>query len=480
MAKSKSFFGLRRGSTKTLTFQVLDGQQITKDRVSEVRNPNTQLQRIQRVIMNTALRAYSGMYDIVNHSWEGVSYGGKTQQKFISANIKACRARLAAKGDLYKSEKAFVPVGLNYLAPNAYVVSKGSLPSIQYACASMLYFEGGTTYADVISNLNAEAGDQLTFMVIAQGNDMYSHTFHFCRVILQPQNEVGENLPLTTNFIGSDGAINKPNALNEGTDLFAFSNSNGTISVSWNEKVCAAGAIILSRKVNGEWLRSSQTMAYSSPKSGYTIAQAIEINATEIKVSSDKYLNHATDDEYEATPIISSVKYNNEVLASGATIEPGSLLIIAGELLSQATIELYKGNDKQIAASATDTAVAYNISAKGVYTIYKGGELYMNFTCLNTASIADINSIQWGGEYKSVGASVDIAQAVPTALILDVTDNFDPTKLAASHAGITLTAGEIAGSKRNYTVTSSDNGSITYAGVTVVTFESYDPSEPIS
>lgn len=33
MAKSSTYFGLRRGSTKSLTFSVADGKQITKDRV---------------------------------------------------------------------------------------------------------------------------------------------------------------------------------------------------------------------------------------------------------------------------------------------------------------------------------------------------------------------------------------------------------------------------------------------------------------
>lgn len=48
MAKSRSFFGLRRGSTKSFTFSILGGQQITKDRVSEVRNPRSYAQQFQR------------------------------------------------------------------------------------------------------------------------------------------------------------------------------------------------------------------------------------------------------------------------------------------------------------------------------------------------------------------------------------------------------------------------------------------------
>lgn len=48
MAKSRSFFGLRRGSTKSFTFSVLGGQQITKERVLEVKNPRSYAQQFQR------------------------------------------------------------------------------------------------------------------------------------------------------------------------------------------------------------------------------------------------------------------------------------------------------------------------------------------------------------------------------------------------------------------------------------------------
>ena len=73
MAKSNSFFGLRRGSTKTLTFSVLDGQQITKDRVTEVKNPRTEMQMSQRCKLKTIALAYSGMKAAVYHSGEGTT-----------------------------------------------------------------------------------------------------------------------------------------------------------------------------------------------------------------------------------------------------------------------------------------------------------------------------------------------------------------------------------------------------------------------
>lgn len=53
MAKSKGFFALRKGSTKSLTYSVLDGMQITKDRVYDVKNPRTESQMRQRMLMTT-------------------------------------------------------------------------------------------------------------------------------------------------------------------------------------------------------------------------------------------------------------------------------------------------------------------------------------------------------------------------------------------------------------------------------------------
>lgn len=58
MSKSKSFFGLRKGSTKSHTYAVLKGQQVTKDRVVDVANPKTQSQMRQRMLFANAVKFY--------------------------------------------------------------------------------------------------------------------------------------------------------------------------------------------------------------------------------------------------------------------------------------------------------------------------------------------------------------------------------------------------------------------------------------
>lgn len=89
MAKSKSFFGLRTGSTKSLTFSVYRGQQITKDRVTRVANPRTTLQMEQRSKLPIAAAARSALKGLVDHSWEGVPYGEQSLRTFSSKNLSS-------------------------------------------------------------------------------------------------------------------------------------------------------------------------------------------------------------------------------------------------------------------------------------------------------------------------------------------------------------------------------------------------------
>lgn len=91
MAKSKSFFGLRRGSTKSHTYSILNGQQITKDRVQTVANPKTQKQQYQRAIMATVMAAYSEMKAIEDHAFQGKKKGSENQREFMSRNLVVMR-----------------------------------------------------------------------------------------------------------------------------------------------------------------------------------------------------------------------------------------------------------------------------------------------------------------------------------------------------------------------------------------------------
>lgn len=117
MAKSKSFFGLRTGSTKSLTFSVYRGQQVTKDRVTRVANPRTVAQMQQRAKVPVVAAARVALAGLVDHSFEGVPYGQASLQKFSSLNL--------ANGALIVA--SYPPNGVSNMGCADFIVSQGSL-----------------------------------------------------------------------------------------------------------------------------------------------------------------------------------------------------------------------------------------------------------------------------------------------------------------------------------------------------------------
>lgn len=168
MAQSKSFFGLRKGSTKSLTFQVLNGKQITKDRVYNVKNPQSLAQMQQRALMATAVTAYSGLKAICDHSFEGIEIGSKTMSEFMRNNIKLLSANMPnINVTEYKS-------GL--YVNNPYMISKGTLnaPKTEYANNKFTVHTGvenagAKTWGNIAESMGIKKDGMLTFVVMNNG-----------------------------------------------------------------------------------------------------------------------------------------------------------------------------------------------------------------------------------------------------------------------------------------------------------------------
>lgn len=185
MAKSSGFFSLRRGSTKSLTFSVLNGQQITKDRVTAVHNPRTSKQQYQRAIMATCMAAYSHMKAIEDHAFEGKRKGGMNQREFMRLNLAKLRAGLISDADANRTAvncTAFVNFPKsNELVPNNYVISRGSLVAQTLFINWALEVENGdntlhlsvpdpmSTVAQFFASTGLVPGSQITFLWFDQG-----------------------------------------------------------------------------------------------------------------------------------------------------------------------------------------------------------------------------------------------------------------------------------------------------------------------
>lgn len=252
MAKSSTFFGLRRGSTKSLTFQVSDGKQITKDRVSEVKNPRSQAQMVQRAIMKTASSAYNAGKKIFDHSFEGTTYGQPSMSLFRSLNSQMLRQSLP---DINISEWS---APSDDIYPNPYIVSKGTLPTSHAHMAG--FGDDGATLRDktdaklvpseqnaLLDALGAQVGDMLTALIIDS-----DHKFWWCRIKIN-----GDKFD--KNFITFE--MSDPNAFNAS---WTVADGKGTLAVSTPLSV-EATATILSRKGNNVWLRSPEHMVTSAP-----------------------------------------------------------------------------------------------------------------------------------------------------------------------------------------------------------------------
>lgn len=133
MAKARFCKGLRRGSTKTETYSTLSTRkfgriQIIKDRVTDVANPQTNSQMVQRVIFATVTKAAQIMSSLVEISRENQPDRNYARQEFITENIQFIRSVAGRRvGSNLHYLAAYAPKGNTQLIPNSYIVSNGSL-----------------------------------------------------------------------------------------------------------------------------------------------------------------------------------------------------------------------------------------------------------------------------------------------------------------------------------------------------------------
>lgn len=300
--------GHARGKVGDVVFARVNGQQITRARAAVVKNPQTEKQMIQRIILNTVIQAYSRMSEICDHSFEGVAVGQDNMSKFMRENMSILRkfvADYAAENGTFVGCYAFVPKGLNMFTPNQWKIASGQLPEVVLSEVSPT--DGATiaitsagvipTYGEIITSLGLQRGDQLTFI----GQELYTDgraAFKFARVILDPRESDGTQAEIDTPFL-AEGVINKPSPRNEGADI-VFTTAANELTFDLGENSQFGAAVIVSRqKSDGSWLRSNSAiqLAESIP---YALVGAMDMQESidyalsgGIELESDRYLNNA-------------------------------------------------------------------------------------------------------------------------------------------------------------------------------------------
>lgn len=249
MAISKSFFGLRRKSTKSLTFSVLNGKQITKDRVSAVKNPKSEAQAMQRMrfaLLSVNLAAYR---PILERSVESTNYGNQSVHYIMQKNMKNWKLQG------YRKDSGFQPAEMQ--------LAFGTLPTLEWEygadevemkadVGAIRNLEAPITIGKLRAAIGAEIGDQLTLVGAFSTGDPANpyraawDSFYFTEELEDVV--VSENDP-NLNVAWLNGGINF--AINYWADGLAVSTADG------NTDVFVAFATILSRDGDGKHLRSN-------------------------------------------------------------------------------------------------------------------------------------------------------------------------------------------------------------------------------
>lgn len=319
MAQSKGFFGLRKGSTKNFTFSTLDGKQITKDRVFDVKNPRTESQMRQRMLMTTVGAAYKALKSIADHSFEGFTSGMQCMRQFNSRNLNRFKQAAAAKGSV-----AFNEYKDGDINPLPFILASGSLPGFVFSFdgESHLQIVGEKENADfttaegIYAALGVQRNDLITFCsVIGEGstkNGVYSYK--------------GERFNIVRLYCDKSGAVSKP------ADAFTISTNNDQASISMSTsgnaitiKTGAAdfGAVIQSRKGNSGWLRSDAVMIVAEDViSGVKTANQLATYpvGTELILNNGPMANQGETGEEGAKPSVSPLTYT---VPSGGTQQIG-------------------------------------------------------------------------------------------------------------------------------------------------------------
>lgn len=285
MAKSKGFFGLRRGSTKSLTFSIYAGQQVTKDRIAFMTNPQSYDQGTQRAIFAAAAKFYARMKQVLDHSWEGIKYGTPSQSEFMRLAIKA-----GVGTSLEKGASAY---------PLNYPISRGTLPSIAWGelphipqtsiaarFASMLSLnaleQSVTTFA---GNNGLVDGDQISFVAAEIVNGEMRPVL--LRMVINTSVAKVEDMDVQRVYAGGRAEI-------FGADE-VFSSVNGYLSVANNVMtgVVNNATWVLSRYDGAKWLRSDADFALMDEENaGAGIPSYTKQNGTgNIVEDSEKFLN---------------------------------------------------------------------------------------------------------------------------------------------------------------------------------------------
>lgn len=322
MAKSKSFFGLRTGSTKSLTFQVFRGQQITKDRVTRISNPRSEAQMKQRALIPIVAASRAALRGLVDHSFEGVAYGEQSLKMFSSLNLKSGALTVASFSPNGYSNPGFANliVSRGTISLNLRIIMSGNSAVGQWEgdAETMPHkaYDAGAPAADLLRELANWAnttdmevcrpGTQLTFLNIVKAGELDEpkaelSAFHINRILFPSDSTLNSQVEDVNGPWKIKTAVEKDandiTLVNTIKDEILIHFEDGSISFSttpYGYETSRGMAVIVSKYVNGQWKRNNARIEIvGNPNPAYSYEQWK--TTYEKTGASAKYLNQGNE-----------------------------------------------------------------------------------------------------------------------------------------------------------------------------------------
>ena len=394
-----------------------------------VKNPKTNAQTVQRILMKVVVMAYVMLKDICNHSFEGFTNGLECMNKFKKLNLKYLRERastLQALGQSLSQFFQFIPLQSEKWTPFAAIISQGHLPEIEVTIDAtqghVAYVNSPSpTYADLINTWGLQRGDQLTFVTVQKRQGKYE--VNYARIVLNPRNADGSGAPMTTEIVNSQGEFpcsNWKNRLNFST--FEFDTDHFNFVLGRGGIVVAAGIIVSRKDKSGDWFRSNCQLVLNEAGLGNdlcSLSKAVEMSyaAYDIDMESEFYLNNAgtsgTGSTEEVTPgggsggvtpgqpiynIMATINGVSQSIAGGSVTAtaPVASVAISGTNLDEVTFTAKVDGTGDVinptshdANSATFTGL--NVEAGHSLVVYRGGTVWFTITAQASGGGTDQN-----------------------------------------------------------------------------------------
>lgn len=427
MAKGNLFLGQARGKVGDLVFSRALGKQIIRSRATSVANPKTYGQNVQRCILASIAKAAAALTPIVDHSFASIKYGAESVRHFRKINMEKMR-------NAYLNDSAedfnWVPKGGSFM-PGEYIISQGNLPAFECLPTdgvNPIFVQGAGRLDDnadvTVSSFKVaypyiQGGDQLTLVTIEKISGSFSAgtavcAAHYDRVVFAPGAFANDGDQVFEGDTFADAALDLTKTTNK--DMLKIIGDANSAALGLTRAVggsVVACALILSRQVNGNWQRSTQSI---------TLLEADDITNSETSIASygaqasvtseEEYLNQASDasaSEGISGPYMQLVgvgtnAFSNRSISVGETASLGAAEIETGQQLTLNFSAYGTSDNPLVALDLTGTNIdgayeqratvrnntamlVFNVSEDGnlagsytITAVYRSGRAVANFT----------------------------------------------------------------------------------------------------